>query len=50
MAERDLLALRSLAPREIRRLIDRAKTGVPSRALAGKSVGLFFEKASTRTG
>lgn len=49
MAERDLLALRSLSPAEVRRLIDRAKSGVRSSALAGKSVGLFFEKASTRT-
>jgi ornithine carbamoyltransferase len=49
MAERDLLALRSLSAQEIRRLIDRAKARTPSRVLAGKSVGLFFEKASTRT-
>ena len=49
MAERDLLALRGLSPGEVRRLIDRAKARVSSRALAGKSVGLFFEKASTRT-
>jgi ornithine carbamoyltransferase len=49
MAERDLLAVRSLSSREIRRLIDRAKSRASSRALAGKSVGLFFEKASTRT-
>jgi ornithine carbamoyltransferase len=49
MAERDLLALRSLSSQEIRRLIDRAKARTPSRVLAGKSVGLFFEKASTRT-
>lgn len=49
MAERDLLSLRSLSAHEIRSLIDRAKTRTPSRALAGKSVGLFFEKASTRT-
>jgi ornithine carbamoyltransferase len=49
MAERDLLALRSLSSREIRRLLDRAKARTPSRVLAGKSVGLFFEKASTRT-
>ncbi len=49
MAERDLLALRSLSPDDVRRLLDRAKASGPSRALAGKSVGLFFEKASTRT-
>jgi ornithine carbamoyltransferase len=49
MAERDLLALRNLVPSEVRYLIDRAKARVPSRALAGRSVGLFFEKASTRT-
>jgi ornithine carbamoyltransferase len=49
MAERDLLALRNLSSQEIRRLIDRAKARTPSRVLAGKSVGLFFEKASTRT-
>jgi ornithine carbamoyltransferase len=49
MAERDLLALRSLSAQEIRRLMDRAKARTPSRVLAGKSVGLFFEKASTRT-
>ncbi len=49
MAERDLLALRSLSPSEIRTLLDRAKTRAASRALAGKSIGLFFEKASTRT-
>ncbi|MFZ5863674.1 MAG: ornithine carbamoyltransferase [Nitrospirota bacterium] len=49
MAERDLLALRNLSSQEIRRLIDRAKGRTPSRVLAGKSVGLFFEKASTRT-
>jgi ornithine carbamoyltransferase len=49
MAERDLLALRSLSSQEVRRLIDRAKARTPSRVLAGKSVGLFFEKASTRT-
>jgi ornithine carbamoyltransferase len=49
MAERDLLALRGLSAEEVRRLIDRAKARASSRALAGKSVGLFFEKASTRT-
>jgi ornithine carbamoyltransferase len=49
MAERDLLSLRSLSSGEIRRLIDRAKARTFSRALAGKGVGLFFEKASTRT-
>ncbi len=49
MAERDLLSIRSLTPREIRGLIDRAKERTPSGALAGRSVGLFFEKASTRT-
>jgi ornithine carbamoyltransferase len=49
MAERDLLALRSLSPDDIRRLIDRAKARAPSRALAGKAVGIFLEKASTRT-
>jgi ornithine carbamoyltransferase len=49
MTERDLLSLRSLSPHEIRRLIDRARERAPSRALEGKSVGLFFEKASTRT-
>jgi ornithine carbamoyltransferase len=49
MAERDLLALRNLSSQEIRRLIDRAKARTPSQVLAGKSVGLFFEKASTRT-
>ncbi|MEO5656182.1 MAG: ornithine carbamoyltransferase [Nitrospiria bacterium] len=49
MPERDLLALRSLSPDDVRRLIDRAKARLPSRALAGKAVGLFFEKASTRT-
>jgi ornithine carbamoyltransferase len=49
MAERDLLALRSLSPDDVRRLIDRAKAKAPSRALAGKAVGIFLEKASTRT-
>ncbi len=49
MAERDLLALRSLSPEDVRRLIDRAKAKAPSRALAGKAVGIFLEKASTRT-
>jgi ornithine carbamoyltransferase len=49
MAERDLLALRNLSAEEIRRLINRAKARTPSRVLAGKSVGLFFEKSSTRT-
>ena len=49
MAERDLLALRSLSPEDVRRLIDRAKARAPSRALAGKAVGIFLEKASTRT-
>src|SRR3989304_2426074 len=49
MAERDLLALRSLSPDDVRRLIARAKAKAPSRALAGKAVGIFLEKASTRT-
>src|SRR3990172_3229716 len=49
MAERDLLALRSLSPDDVRRLIDRAKATAPSRALAGKAVGIFLAKASTRT-
>jgi ornithine carbamoyltransferase len=49
MAERDLLALRSLSPDDVRRLIDRAKAKAPSHALAGKAVGIFLEKASTRT-
>ncbi|RLB95205.1 MAG: ornithine carbamoyltransferase [Deltaproteobacteria bacterium] len=54
--KRDLLALTDLSAEEIRRLIDRAialkarrRRGILDRPLAGKTVGLLFDKASTRT-
>ncbi|HLG23083.1 MAG TPA: ornithine carbamoyltransferase [Candidatus Manganitrophaceae bacterium] len=52
MPKRDLLSLASLSTEEIERLLKRAqvyKKGAPSRPLAGRSVGLLFEKSSTRT-
>ncbi len=52
MQRRDLLDLMSLTPEQVAWLIARAaryKKGEVSRCLAGKSVGLFFEKVSTRT-
>ena len=54
--KRDLLALTDLSAEEIRRLIDRAielktrrQRGIQDRPLMGKTVGLLFDKASTRT-
>lgn len=54
--KRDLLALTDLSAEEIRRLIDRAielkarrQRGILDRPLIGKTVGLLFDKASTRT-
>lgn len=52
MPKRDLLDLSALSHEEIEGLIYRAasyKKGNADRPLAGKSVGLLFEKSSTRT-
>lgn len=55
MKKRDFLTLLDLEPAEIVMLIDRAiqmkkeSAGTDARTLAGKSVGMLFEKASTRT-
>jgi ornithine carbamoyltransferase len=54
MKKRDFLTLRDLSPDEIRLVLERAvqfKSGVDANKcpLIGKSVGLLFEKASTRT-
>jgi ornithine carbamoyltransferase len=54
--KRDLLTVNDLAPGEIEKLLDRAvrlknalKDGTPHRTLEGKSLGMIFEKSSTRT-
>lgn len=54
--KKDLLSIIDLTTDEIYELIDRAKElkrfrkeGIPHHPLAGKTVGLFFEKSSTRT-
>ncbi|MDY0313099.1 MAG: ornithine carbamoyltransferase [Desulfobacterales bacterium] len=54
--KRDLLALTDLSAEEMQRLIDRAielkarrQRGILDRPLTGKTVGLLFDKASTRT-
>jgi ornithine carbamoyltransferase len=54
--KRDLLTLTDLSAEEIQRLIDRAidlkvrrQRGILDRPLMGKTVGLLFDKASTRT-
>ncbi len=51
-----LLKLLDCAPEEITSILDRAdqlkyerKHGIPHRILEGKSVGLIFQKSSTRT-
>jgi ornithine carbamoyltransferase len=54
MKKRDFLTLRDLSPDEIRLVLERAmqfKSGVDANKcpLIGKSIGLLFEKASTRT-
>lgn len=56
MKGRDFLMLADFAPEEIKYLIDLAielkakqKAGEPHQALKGKTVGLIFEKSSTRT-
>ncbi len=52
MPKRDLLDLSSLAYEEVEDLLNRAasyKQGSADRPLAGKSLGLLFEKSSTRT-
>jgi len=56
VSKRDLLDLNDLTPKEIETLIDRASyfkknqlLNDASQHLRGKSVGLFFEKPSTRT-
>jgi len=52
MLKRDLLSLGPVTKREISQLIKRAriyKKGSRLRPLAGRSVGLLFEKSSTRT-
>jgi ornithine carbamoyltransferase len=52
MKKRDLLDLSTLSSEEIESILNRAqvyKKGDRSRPLAGKSVGLLFEKSSTRT-
>ena len=56
MSKRDLLNLEPLSPKEINGLIQRARyfkknrlSAKERRLLQGKSVGLFFEKPSTRT-
>lgn len=54
--KRDLLALTDLSAEEMQRLIERAielkarrQRGILDRPLMGKTVGLLFDKASTRT-
>jgi ornithine carbamoyltransferase len=54
--KRDLLSLTDLTAEEIQRLIERAidlktrrRQGILDRPLIGKTVGLLFDKASTRT-
>lgn len=52
LAERSFLSVTDLSPGEIIRVLDRAarlKSGVPSRALAGKTAVMLFEKPSLRT-
>jgi ornithine carbamoyltransferase len=56
MGKRDLLSMWDLRPEELRELLTRAeelkrKRGMPDapRPLAGKVLGMIFEKASTRT-
>ncbi len=55
MQKRDLLSLASLSPEEIQRLIDRARhykikpITDEAHLLEGESIGLLFEKPSTRT-
>jgi ornithine carbamoyltransferase len=54
--KKDILTLEELDASDFNRLIDRAaelktrhKSGMPDRTLVGKSVGLIFDKPSTRT-
>ncbi|MGZ4143559.1 MAG: ornithine carbamoyltransferase [Actinomycetota bacterium] len=51
--KRDFLAIESLTGDELRMLLDRADamkaTRAPSDALAGRSIGMIFDKPSTRT-
>jgi len=56
MRKRDLLSLKELEPEEIQHILEDAselkgkhKKGIPYRPLEGKSLGLLFEKPSTRT-
>ena len=55
MKKRDFITLLDLEPKELTMLLDRsvemkrADTGLNERPLIGKSVGILFEKASTRT-
>lgn len=53
---RHFLSIRDITPEELNRLIERTGelkagklTGHPTQALAGKTVGMIFEKQSTRT-
>jgi ornithine carbamoyltransferase len=51
--KRDFLAIESLEPRELSAVLERAQKlkadRAPSNALAGRSIGMIFEKPSTRT-
>jgi len=52
MPNDDLLSLAALTPDDVKALLRRAKDykkGACARPLAGKSIGLLFEKSSTRT-
>ncbi|MCZ6534471.1 MAG: ornithine carbamoyltransferase [Chloroflexi bacterium] len=52
MTNKNLLSIADLTPKEIESLVERAielKAGIASKALAGRSVVLLFEKPSLRT-
>src|SRR5450759_3687364 len=54
--KKDLLAITDLTPKDIEKILKRTaalkkllKQGKPHQTLKGKSLGMIFEKASTRT-